>query len=287
MEPLHTQTCPPCEALNSERVLSARFVDGVLEKLAVHEPLIADGTLDQLVQGCADPYPLDSYGAVCCLAGCSPIMAGLLSGRTGVREDYRLHEHTQAVLNGLESDYLSDFPDSRERVMLRTALLLQDIGKSLCIGHCGDRRRQAPYNVAVIENLLSSVSGQTLSTSERDAIRLLLSHDILGEALKGYKGVGEAEAQARITAIEQSFPQPYRSRCRDFMRAVYLSDSTAYTSFRSYIDSETGMRTPCLPALNETYPVFALVLDGRVSFADPATDRLLGRLTTQSQLPLS
>lgn len=281
MESLHAYAPPPCESLCGDRILPDRLVDGIFERLAAGESLAEGDTLNRLVQDFADPRPLDSYATVCCLASSSQFMAGMLSGRTGVREGYRLHEHTQAVLNGLEADHLFEYPDERERVMLRTALLLQDIGKSLCIGHCGDRHQQAPYNAAVRENLFLSVTEETLSDVERQAIRLLLDHDTLGAVLKGYKGVHEVDASTRIKAIERMFPEEHRGRFLDLMRTVYLSDVTAYTSFRTYVAAETGERTACQPALNETHQVLTLGVDGRVAFVDPARNEMLARLTTR------
>jgi len=259
--------------------LSREFAEEVLWILATNEPLVADDSLDTLVQSFETPVAIDAYQTVGALAQTAPVIGKLLSGKTGVRESYRLHEHTQAVLNGFEADYAADFTDPQDKKLLRTALLLQDMGKSLCIAHCGNRREQSPYNAAVVDNLLASVSETTLTTDDKQTIRLLLAHDILGGALKGYKGVEESVAQQQVTELEPLFPSAYRDRYRCLMRVVYMSDVSAYTDYRSYVAAQDGQTTPCLPGLNKEYEVLTMHPCGRVVFKDPANNALLDRLT--------
>jgi hypothetical protein len=269
---------PSCEALSREAVLSKDFVQETIDLLAVDESLVPPGSLDNLVSGFATFSSIDSYHMVATLADKSSHMAMLLGGRTGVREGYRLHEHTQAVMNGFEDEYAADFTVN-ERKLLRTALLFQDIGKSLCIADCGDRHQQAPYNAAVVENLLGDISFEVLSEDDRQAIRLLISHDILGAALKGYKSITPTQAEAEMAEIVALFPACYQSRYRDFQKAIYMSDVSAYTSFRTYIAADTGSEIRCRPGLNEEYEVLELSAEGVVQFIDPQKRLLLQRLT--------
>jgi len=271
----------PHSALSGPRELSPNFASDVLRCLATDEALVENGALDALIQDFALPQSPDTYQVVCELADVSPTLATLLGGRTGVREGYRLHEHTQAVMNGFEADYAKNFPDPDELKLLRTTLLLQDIGKSLCIAHCGKRQEQARYNAAVMGNLFSAVSEDVLGQDEREAIRLLLGHDVLGGTLKGYKGIPEEEAAAYLSTTEQIFPEKYRARYRHLAQAVYMSDVTAYTSFRSYVASETGQTISCLPSLNEACKVFELGTERQVQFIDPSKQAILGRLTVK------
>ncbi|MGF7229650.1 MAG: hypothetical protein ACQR33_06770 [Candidatus Saccharibacteria bacterium] len=260
--------------------LSREFAEGVLRSLAKGELLVQDGSFDALVQSFEAPTPLDSYQTVSAMAQTVPVIAHMLGGKTGVRESYRLHEHTQAVLNGFEADYADVYPDPQDRKLLRTTLLLQDMGKSLCIAHCGNRREQSPYNAAVVDNLLASIAETTLDADDKQTIRLLLSHDILGGALKGYKGIEESVAQAEIDQLKQFTPEKYQDRYLDLMRVVYMADVSAYTDYRSYVSAEDGQKTPCLPALNKEYQVLTADPDsGKVIFKEQARNDLLARLT--------
>ena len=265
--------------LAGERELSKEFAEEVLWTLASDEPLIQNDGFDNLVQSFEEQTPHDTYQTVVQLADLSPVMAKLLSGRTGVREGYRLHEHTQAVLNGFEADYASEVADPQLVKLLRTTLLLQDMGKSLCIAHCGNRREQAPYNAAVVDNLLMSVEDSTLDQDDKQTITLLLGHDLLGSALKGYKAIEEAEAQQAITQRGGDFPAKYSDNYKLLMRIVYMADVSAYTDYRSYISAETGEAVACLPALNKEYEVLTTDETGRVVFRDQAKNELLDRLT--------
>lgn len=270
--------------LAGNRELTRDFAEQTLWRLALNERLIEDDSFDALVQTFEDDAPLDTYQTVITMAETSPTIAQLLAGRTGVREDYRLHEHTQAVLNGFETDY-ADYFANQDRKLLRTTLLLQDIGKSLCIAHCGNRREQSPYNAAVVDNLLETVADTTLSADDKQTIRMLLGHDILGGALKGYKGIEEANAQRQITNLEPAFPAAHRPYYRSLMRVVYMSDVSAYTDYRSYVSAEDGDIVSCLPALNKEYEVLTTSHSGRVIFNDPAKNALLDRLTAPLQTP--
>jgi hypothetical protein len=96
---------------------------------------------------------IDPYDTVSNLAHTSNDVASLLSARVGlVIENFRLHEHTQAVLGGFEDTFAAQTPPE-DRKVVRTALLLQDIGKPLAVAATGDKAHQTQYNAAVKNNL--------------------------------------------------------------------------------------------------------------------------------------
>lgn len=235
------------------------------------EKLAPPGSLDALIGGFKNET-IDAYDAVCQLAAASPALQLLLSANSGVNEGYRLHEHTQAVMNALEQYFIRDFPDSVDRKILRTAALFQDIGKSLCFAHCGSRKLQEVYNAAVLGNVLDSVSTDVLTKDERRTIRALCGQNVLGKTMQGLP------SSENMYDIKETVSTEHSANCYEFMRALYLSDITAYTSFSAYADAGTGQRVACRPTWNEDHKLLECN-DDTIRFCDPLQNSRLDYLT--------
>jgi hypothetical protein len=268
------------ELLQHPDTLSPDFTAATLGRLATGSKLVPTGSLDGLIEYFSNPEPIDPYDSVRMLAGSSAIMDTLLCGKTGVRENYQLHEHTQAVLQGFESDYAAFFDDTQTRRLLRTSLLWQDIGKSLCVAVTNDRHQQDRYNKAVRLNILSSVSSTALDIDDRQTMSALLEHDILGTVLKGYKNITPTMAEIELQAQRRGIADRYKKSAGAMMRAIYMSDVTAYTSFRSYRRAFDGEQITCRPSLDQKVPILKQSNDGQqVMFSNPDNQRLLLKLT--------
>jgi hypothetical protein len=227
-------------------------------------PVVAAERFNALVASFGDSAPLDPYRVVCGLARCSQEMTALLRADVGLPRPCRLYEHTQGVLDGLERDYIGLFDAASNRRVLRLALLLQDIGKSLCVFVTGSNFEQAQYNVRVAENLLATLTTDTLPPVEQQAVRLLLAHDIIGEAVQGRFDHNQLEK------LQAAWPQALEPDFDDLVIVSYLADASAHTEHRSYRDADTLEMAPCTKSDDETLSwLFEADAGGRLALRVP------------------
>lgn len=239
-----------------------KHVSRILADLNSGVSLDKNGMMTKLIKSFASPQTLDPYTVICALGTCSAEVARLLGADVGLWEKYRLHEHTQAVLGGFETDYARDFPDPHDLKLIRTTLLLQDIGKSLCVGN-GDipRHKQDIYNLKVASNLLDSVDPAVLNADERAAIMLLIGQDIIGSALKGASttdlakvgGITLSDANRLLRELKNACPPMVRARLHKILPIIHLSDLSAYTTYRSYKDATTKQIEQCTKSYDNLF----------------------------------
>lgn len=228
------------------RDLSDDEVRTIRAMLDVRAPLVVATRFNALVRRLGDGASLDPYSVMCGLARCSSEMTALLRTDVGLGRPCRLHEHTQGVLDAMERDHIRLLGAVSSRRVLRLALLLQDIGKSWCVSVTGSNFEQAEYNVRVAENLLETLTTDTLPSVEQKAVRLLLGQDIIGGALQGRFDHDELEG------LRAAWPQPLAPEFDDLVVAAYLADASAHTEYRSYRDADTLRLVPCTRPGDET-----------------------------------
>lgn len=248
---------PPTETLSSSDLLDGKHfptgtdMEPIVAKLRAKEALIDTATIDRLIQSFGTES-VDPFLVVGELAKASPELAALLSADTGVLERYRLHEHTQAVLGQFEQRYAANPKlDQADRTLLRTALLLQDIGKSLAVARTGTKEDQTRYNSFVATNILNSISADVLSNDQKLTIQALVGHDIIGNLVQNK--VSDVEARAKLDELQERIPADQQSKLSTYMQIMYSCDVRAYTSDATYVHSNGETRTakPVLDRLFE------------------------------------
>jgi hypothetical protein len=238
----------PEELLDGSVAFESEIVAALNQRVENGEPLDTQCALNDVVKHFSEPCVIDPYKAVKHMALSSPV--GILLGAdTGVKEGYLLHEHTQAVLDGHETDYRRGCTDPTDTKVIRTTLLLQDIAKPLWAADGKRTEGQAEYNVPVASNILDTVDDALLSPEEKTLITILIAEDVMGPAMKNVtlrtpdgSGISLGEAARRVAMLQELCPPSQRSRLARVLPTVYLSDVTAYTSHRFY--SVPGERAP-------------------------------------------
>jgi hypothetical protein len=182
---------------------------------------------------------LDPLQSVYALAACSPHLQTLFNADIGLLRAARLGEHTEADLSGLEQDYIQLFPDPEHRQILRFASLVQDSGKSLCVKATGDNQQQTRYNQAITEALLDKIDSAVMANDAKDAVRLLVEYDIVGNMLQGRFD------QAQVDELRARWPARFANQLADFMVTSYMSDASAHTAHRAFTNAD-GEQQPCV-----------------------------------------
>jgi hypothetical protein len=228
--------------------LTAEETAPIVAALEQGEPLIDPATVNELISTLRAEQ-VDPYDVVASMATKSEYMATLLGANVGlVTENFRLHEHTQAVMGQFEECYASQM-ESGDRKLLRTALLLQDIGKSLATAVTGDKNNQTAYNAMVAANILEGVNEEFLSGNEKRLIIGLIGQDIIGNALQG--SVTDGQAKEQFSDLVAKVAPGEGARVGQYAEIMYVCDTRAYTSAAHFIDAETGVqRRIRRPALN-------------------------------------
>jgi hypothetical protein len=275
---MQTGTCLPFaqyESLLEPHKLEHAFVVDTLSSIDSQSLCSSPERLQSVVHGLAQTA-IDPWNVVLDMASCSQTMARVMSADVGAVDSYRLHEHTQAMMSGLEADYITTLDDPGDRTLLRSTGLFHDIGKPLCVAHCQDRHMQSFYNRLARDNLLMSIPDDLLTGAQKITMRLLVDHDIIGTTVKRRLSLDAAASQ--LALLVQRCPTEYQSKFLGFQRAIYLSDVTAYTSYRSYREAETGNLVRCRRNLNR---LFTVDTDSTVQFRHPKhrviIDHLLGK----------
>lgn len=98
----------------------------------------------------------------------------------------------------------------------------------------GDNLNQTFFNGLVVANVLSGVD---MAEDAKQVVQLLIDQDVIGGALQG------SFDQAALDALREKWPPRFADRFDDFMTIAYLCDTSAHSSYRSFIDPYTG-RSP-------------------------------------------
>ncbi len=180
----------------------------------------------------------------------------LMDQPVGVDEGYTLGEHTQMVLSIFESQFAKELfaEDPSKATLVRTALLLQDIGKPLALAVHGDRKSQTDYNHDVAQAYLKDID---MTDQEKTVVTELVGQDILGTYLKevardfsGHnRGLGVAASEVKQLASKTGIPA---GELIDILHIMYVSDAGAYTSHSKYMDRE-GRHLRGVPSLDSAF----------------------------------
>ncbi|HSW99685.1 MAG TPA: hypothetical protein VLH38_01475 [Patescibacteria group bacterium] len=240
--------------------LPTDVAEGLLLRLDAGLSLDTNGVMNELIACFTTPGTIDPYAVVHMISANSLDLGQLLGAAVGVKEGYRLHEHTQAVMSGFEADYAPYFPDPHERKLIRTTLLFQDMAKSLLHSTDGSSAQQAACNTRMAINLLKTVSPNVLDEDEKIAIPLLVGHDIFGKAIRGATYTNPTrncitmeEAADQLATLKANCPEAVQKKLPELMPAIYLADITAYSSFRSYREPGATATTPCIGTLDALF----------------------------------
>lgn len=170
-------------------------------------------------------------------------------------------EHASAVLGGLEEDYIRFFFSAPEevRIISRFGAVFGDIGKILTVATTGQNFTQSEDNRRVAARLMQSTD---LPPFVKRAVPLLVGHDILGGLLQGH-----ADAVTQLSALREKWPKALAPYLDDMLFALYMSDASAHSAYRSAVNTRTGYLQPAvqpddaqLTFLFERHPSGALTL---------------------------
>lgn len=192
---------------------------------------------------------IDAFEVVRAVADCSPVIDRLMSADVGVWEGYRLHEHTQAVLNRFEdlSDIngggLNDNQQATTAIM-RLTLLLQDIGKPLAVS-LEDKGSQHKYNRYIGESVMRDMP---ITEDAKDMVADLIAQDFIGETLQG-GNVDDAVQGIKKLHDTHKKVMPSKNTVFQVLYTLHQVDASAYTNKGWYKDSDGKMKI-CKPGLD-------------------------------------
>lgn len=186
-----------------------------------------------------------TYRQIIKLGSSSVEMAWLLAGDIKIPRPRRLGEHDQSVLNVYKRTIEPGLTQTRDRV-LKPSLLFQDAGKSFGVAIDGHNKKQAGYNVKVIQNIIPH--SDVLSKDEKRAIPLIASADVLGPAIYHYMERGASLEQVvslamqKMAKLHSDMPGSYRYRIQTYIDVAYRADAGAHTQHEAarYKDAKTG-----------------------------------------------
>jgi hypothetical protein len=278
------ETTAPREVLPHQTVLTmfeaapnmdAGVADSIIEDLDNGLPIANSLVVTELISEFESAEPVDTLRAVTLLGSSSRTMTRLLAASTGVFERYRVWEHTQAALYRFDEDPPGEDFDPTGRKVVRTTLLLMDLGKPIALAITGSKDDQGEYNLPVGHNVLESVSDGVLDQDDKQTIELLMSHDLIGRAVRGKIPLEDAVAQ--LGELREQCPEKHRAQFDAYARAIYLADATSYTWFAKYKDTGGNVHRS-LPSLN----IFFRRRPGGVSFRQDRKQRILDTLTSEA-----
>jgi hypothetical protein len=259
--------------LDGPKTLSPSFVTMVMGALRQGISIADSSVTSEMVMGFNSTKDIDPLDAVCTLARSSEAVATILAGDTGVIEGYRLYSHNQAVLGRFATITETDNPfDADELKVLRTALMLQDIGKPLSKAETGSKDNQTRYNNLVADNILSGIDRDVLSPQEARLTLKLLGHDALGGAFQELITVNDAKKIFDEIRFEN--PGIRESTLNSYFRYIYFSDATAYTKQAEY-RGVNGEWYICSPTHNY---IFDMVDPAEPSFISEQRKRIMSTL---------
>lgn len=250
-------------SLDKSYTISRERAEAIAMIVNNKEALVPKPQMDTVVSLIAEgnSTPLELVKA---LADSSPELAELLSATTGTLEGQRLHEHTQAVLGQFEKHYADAINDPKERQLIRTALLLQDIGKSLAVARTGAKTAQTGYNRTVARNLLDQVDSNLMTDDEKILVRKLIGQDIIGERLKDETTLEGAEDA--LDDLLDSLPESVDvKQVERMMQVMYMSDASAYTSEASYTKANGDVQS----STSNLDRLFSRNQNGRLTLSEP------------------
>ena len=203
--------------------------------------------LNVLVESLTEEQELDVAQTVRTLETSSPHVAALFKADIGLLRPARLGEHTEADLGGFEHDYRQLFADEPESLqIMRFASLARDSGKSLCNKAEGENSKQTLYNQIVTDAMLDVVDSEVMAEDAKEVIRLLITFDVVGSALRGVFD------QAHLDELRSKWPARFAHRLADFVTVSYLSDASAHTLHRQFTDTVTGEQRPTVTPDDKT-----------------------------------
>ena len=173
-----------------------------------------------------------------------PELGQLFAKDSGVWEGYSIREHTEAILGQFEKYFADKMASTAVSVpTFRIVLALHDIGKPLSVERTGGTAAQHRFTHEIV-----SRRGNDLGL-EKDEVEIALevvSHDVMGEFLKGEKTVEETSESILRSATKLGI-QPLQ--LLDLLKIYYLCDASSYTSDAKYT-SPDGSVVGCEPSLD-------------------------------------
>ncbi|MBP7857762.1 hypothetical protein KA016_01720 [Candidatus Saccharibacteria bacterium] len=261
------ETVTDTELLQGKKYMGYDAAEAIATTINNKKPIIENGpALSELVRGLGGeekPLPIDLVKK---LAATSKDINTLLAATTGVTEGYRLHEHTQAVVGRFFDEFADRLADGKQRQILTTALLLQDIGKSLAVARQGNKEQQTHYNRSVANNVLGSVDDTVLSPDDKKYILALIGQDIIGGRLQNK--IGEDDAIKAYDELKGKVPAAHAGTLERDMKIMYMCDASAYTGMATYIDAD-GVKRGAVPSLDH---LFVRDQKGRIRLAPRQAD---------------
>jgi hypothetical protein len=159
----------------------------------------------------------------------NPDLEQQFSASSGVSEGYTLREHTEAVVGQFEKHFAASYKSPiLSRGAFRTMLALHDIGKAQGVVETGSTTAQHQYTVSIV-----SEESADLGISERESEIMVevLSHDYLGEFIKGQSDTGMV-ADSIYSMAERLDVEP--DDLLELMETYYMCDASSYTGDAQY-----------------------------------------------------
>ncbi|MCA9332703.1 hypothetical protein KDA00_02415 [Candidatus Saccharibacteria bacterium] len=242
------------DPLAKPKNLNKAETDSIVRFLQSERDIITATQGDELVS-MLSMSRINTFDVMRRFASMSPIINRLMSADVGVWEGYRLHEHTQAVMNIFESNWAGNINDGSDGVkrgimLMRLMLLIHDMGKPLAVANEGHKGNQGAYNNLVSDKILSNIP---LPQGSKDLIKDIVGNDVMGSLLKrGNQSAVESTAQ-RIASMIKKHSRTIGPD--DLFQMIFLEhevDAASYTDQAYYFDS-VGKKHFCKPGLNGVF----------------------------------
>lgn len=254
------------EILAGPREIPSAIKAQIGERLENSLPLVDMDSFDALIaEEMQRPYEADREAIftaterqIITLGSTSILMAWMLAGDIRIPRPRRLHEHNQSVANVMEDTFGSHL-DERDKVLRPVGMIFQDGGKSYGVAIDGHSRNQGMYNLQVMQNILPYSSA--LDESQKKAISLLATTDILGPTIRAYHDKNMpfdeaiARAEEKLIKLYREFPEEYADRLEAYIDIVYRSDAGAHTQHPAarHVNMETGALQPDVTDENRAF----------------------------------
>lgn len=173
-----------------------------------------------------------------------PELGQLYAKDSGVWEGYSIREHTEAILGQFEKYFADNMEGTTVSVpTFRIVLALHDIGKPLSVERTGGTAAQHRFTHEIVRRRGGELG---LEKDEIEVALEVVSHDVIGEFLKGEKTVEETSGSILGSASRLGV-QPLG--LLELLKVYYLCDASSYTSDASFTAPD-GSTAECKPSLD-------------------------------------
>lgn len=202
----------------------------------------------------------------------SPALTELYTKRTGLTT---IEQHSMMHAQGVET-YIDALRTPQARQMARFFSLFHDIGKGLGRELEDTNRGQDKYNRVFVERILSFASDEAMTPDTKATLQMLMNQDIIGRAVRGASDapnrvgvltIEEAQAEMNVFlgSLPDSIPLEVKNEVPKLMEICYMADITTYSSYRTYVDHESGEEHAGPTEMDDNFEL----IDGKLAVKAP------------------